>query len=260
DSSAEWQDVSVAGGYSVPSDDLWSFTQWGNQILAVNIDDPTQTYTMGTSALFANLAGSPPQARQIAVVRDFVVVGDTWDGVDGFQTQRVRWSAIGDPTSWTVSAATQSDFQDLSGPNGTVKKVIGGEFGTIFQERAITRMTYVGSPAIFQFDTIEESRGTPASGSVVKLGRNIFYLGDDGFYVFDGVQSTPISHNKISKTFLDDLDTDYYHRITAALDPINQIIMWSYPGSGNSNGTPNRVVSFNYSQDAKYRWSYSEIE
>jgi hypothetical protein len=40
-----------------------------------------------------------------------------------------------------------------------VQKVVGGEYGLVFQERAVWKMTYIGSPVIFQFDLIERSRG-----------------------------------------------------------------------------------------------------
>jgi len=258
-SSAAWSDVSKVGGYTTSSDDVWEFTQWGNQILATNYTDTIQTYTMGTSSAFADLSGTPPKARHIGVVRDFVVVANTNDS-DGALPYRVRWCAIGDPTNWTVSSVTQADYQNLDGPGGWCQKVIGGEYGVIFQERAIWRMTYVGSPAIFQFDQVESGRGTPAPGSVVKVGNFIAYLGIEGFYIFDGQQSISIGANRIDKTFYDDLDQNYLFNISSAVDPAQQIIYWAYPGVGNSSGRPNKILMYNYSPSATKRWSYAETE
>jgi hypothetical protein len=254
-----WGDVSVVGGYTCAPDSNWNFAQWGEQILATQIADPIQTFTIGTSSAFADLAASAPKARYIGVVRDFVVVGNTDDVSDGAVPFRVRWSAIGDPTDWTVSATTQADFQDLNSANGWVNGIVGGEYGIIFQERAITRMTYVGSPSVFQFDEIESGYGTNAPGSICKIGTMTAYLGEDGFYVFDGTSSTPISHNMVSKSFYNDLDQSYMHRIYAVVDPINQVIFWAYPGASNVSGNPNKVIMFNYAQSSKKRWSTAEI-
>ncbi len=253
-----WGDISKVGGYTTGAEERWEFTQWGEQILATNFADPIQEYTMGTSALFADLGGSPPQARHITVVRDNVVVGNTYDAVDGNKPNRVRWSGIGSSILWTPSVTTQSDFNDLQGDGGWIQQVVGGEIGTIFQERAITRMTYVGSPIIYQFDKVEEGRGTPAAGSVTKIGSAIPYLGIDGFYIFDGQQSISIGSNKIDKTFYTDLDQTYMNRISSTVDPINQIIFWASPGQQNVGGNPNRIWAYNYSPNAKKRWAYAD--
>jgi hypothetical protein len=256
--SASFSDVSKVSGYTTGSDENWYFTQWGQQILATNFADDIQEFTMGTSSVFANLGGSPPRARYISVVRNNVMVANTYDASDGSVPYRVRWSGVGSATSWTPSVTTQSDFQDLDGEGGWCMQVVGGEIGTIFQERSIWRATYVGSPLVYQFDEVERGRGTPASGSVTKIGSAIPYLGIDGFYIFDGQQSVPIGADRIDKTFYADLDKSYYHRISSTVDPINKIIFWASPGQQNTGGNPNRIWAYNYSPNAKKRWAYSD--
>jgi hypothetical protein len=257
--SAAWSDVSKSGGYNLAEGENWSFTQFGNRILATNINDPIQSYSIGTSSVFADLAATAPQARYITALRNFVLVGNTFDG-DGSVPNRIRWCAFGDPTSWTVSASTQSDFQDLDARNGWVKQVSGGEYGVVFQEKAISRVNYTGSPVVFQIDTVEENRGTQASNSVIKVGNFHFYLGLDGFYVFDGNQSISIGENKVDKTFFADLDTTYMQNIFAGVDYTKKIVLWAYPGAGNSDGRPNKILLYNYAQNAMKRWSYAEFD
>lgn len=257
--AATHTDVSKVGGYAVGADDVWEFAQIGFVVLATNFADPIQAWTLGTSTEFADLSASAPKARHIATVRNFVVTGNTEDS-DGTLPHRVRWSALNDPTSWTVSSATQSDFQDLAGKGGWVQKVIGGEFGVIFLEREIWRMTYVGSPAVFQFDAVEEQRGTPAPGSCIKVGNWIFYLGRDGFYIFDGQESIPIGANRIDRTFWADVDQSYLWNMWTAVDPDDQIIYLAYPGTGNAAGRPNKILMYNYSPNATKRWSYAETD
>ncbi len=134
---------------------------------------------------------------------------------------------------------------------------IGGTDGAVFLEDAIYRMQYEGPPTIFRFDKVEKARGTPAPKSIVNIGPLAFYIGNDGIYAFDGAQSTPIGASKIDKTFFADLDQNYLDRITGIADPINKIVMWSYPGSGNTNGTPNKIIAFNWQVG---RWAEGEIE
>lgn len=258
-SSATYSDVSrLAGGaYSTGTDEQWNFTQFGRQVVATNFNNAVQVYTMGSSSNFAALGGSPPKARYCTIVKnDFLVLGDLDTG-----TYKVQWSPQGNISgTWGTDAATLADSQDLNSEFGFVRQVVGGAYGTIFQEQAITRMTFVGSPLAFTFDQMETGKGTQAPGSVCKIGNAIFYLGLDGFYIFDGSQSIPIGANKIDKTFFADLDQNYMDRIRSVADLRKMIVYMSYPGSGNTGGRPNRMMVYNYSPNAQRRWARVDID
>lgn len=240
----------VGGAYSTGTLDWWEMAQWGNTVIAVNGADATQVITLG-SPNFTALGGSPPKARHIGVVRDFVVLGNVDDGTA--YPNRVQWSGINNSASWAVSASTQADYQDLQGDGGWVQKVVGGEYGLVFQERAVWKMTYVGSPIIFQFDMIERNRGAFSPQSCIGWGNMVFFLADDGFYMIVGGSSAiPIGAGKVDSTFLTDLRTAYAYRISAAIDPTNKLVMWAYPGSGSTDGTLNKIIIYNW---AAKRWS-----
>lgn len=249
--SSTMTDTSKGGGYNCAVDSYWEFAKWGNKCIATNFDDNPQIITMGGSA-FADLTGTPPKARHVTAVRDFVVFGNTFDGTDGSVPNRLRWSGLNDETAWTVSVTTQSDYQDLQGNGGWVQNIFGGDRGVVFQERAIWLMTYVGSPVVFQFDQVEEARGAFLSRGTIKVGSVIYYVADDGFYAFSGGQSIPIGKGKVDKTFLADLNQSYRHRVTCAAFPSDKVVVWSYPGSGSANGTPNKLLLYNW---ASNKWA-----
>lgn len=241
-----WSDVSIVTGYTAAN---WEFTQFGNDVYAVDINENIQYYTMGTSTLFADLVAI--KAVTIASSEKFVMVGNTYDATDGNVPHRVRWCAIGDPTDWTVAAATQADYQDLNSNHGEVKKVVkAGDFYA-FQEKAITRLAYVGSPEVFSVDTFETSRGAKYTGSVASIGDMVFYLAEDGFYMMRHSQSVPIGADKVNKTFFTDLHGTFGSRIKASIDPINNLVIWAYP-SVASNGELDKQIIFNWKNN---RWS-----
>lgn len=254
-SSSTLSNSSKVGGYATAAEERWEFAKWGETVIATNFSDAVQSSTIGAAA-FADLAGSPPKARHIGVVRDFVVLGNIFDSGDGNVPHRVRWSAINNPESWTIDAATQSDEQDLP-EGGWVRGIVGGEYGVVFMERQIVRMTYVGSPVIFQFDVVESSRGTLIPGSIAKLGATIFYWAPDGFYALtNGATSQPIGIEKVDRTLGADLDLDNLHRVSSAVDPVNKVVVWAYP-SVSSDGTPDKLAIYNWSTN---RWSQAEVE
>lgn len=254
-----WTDVS-GSTYSTAADDRWEFIPWDNLVISTNFTDNIQVKTVG-SGNFADLSGSPPQARHIAVVKDVVVVGNTFDAVDGYKPNRVRWSGINDETAWTVSATTQADFQDLQNKGGWIQGIVGGDYGIIFQEYAITRMSYIGSPLVFQFDLLENNRGAYAPGSIVPIGDNIAYISHEGFFVFDGRQSIPIGQGKVDDSFFASTglyahDTQYADRINSAIYPNEHIICWSYSSiNADPEGVNDIILFYNYSPAAKKRWS-----
>lgn len=245
-----WTDKSIAGGYTTGADEFWEFAHWGNKILGVNFTDNPQQLTLG-GANFSNLT-TDLKARHIGIVRDFVVVGNTFDSTDGNRPNRVRWSAINDEASWTVSSATLADFQDLEGEGGWVQRVIGGEQGWIFQENSIWRMQFVGSPLVWQFDEVAPGYGTQSPASVVQVGDTIFFLGKDGFYRMDGGHITPIGQNKVDATFFADVDTGSMDRVSGVADPAAKRIFWAYPGVGSSGGNPNKILCYDWGVN---RWS-----
>jgi len=245
-------DVSKAGGYSTLPDDIWDFTQFNDYVIATNFTDPVQGFQLGTATEFSDLAASAPKARYCARIKDFVVLANINDGVD-LRPNRVQWSPFDDPTGdWSISSTTQADYQDLNSERGWIKRIVGGEYGVVFQERAISRMQYVGDDIVFQFDEVETGRGTQSPFSVVKVGNQIFYLGHDGFYLFNGSSSIPIGAGKVNKTFLADLDDNYVDRVTAAYDAKESIIYVAYPGASNFSGYCNKMLAYSLTEN---RWS-----
>ena len=208
-----------------------------------------------TGSNFADLSADAPKAKYIAVVRDFVMTGYTNDPTDGNKPYRVRWSGIGDHTSWAISAATQADFQDIA-DLGDVTGLVGGEYATILLEKGIVRAHYIGSPLIFQFDPVETGRGCKVPGSVCNVGNSVFFLADDGFYMFDGQQSVPIGAEKVNRFFLEDWDSAYAKNMSASADPVKQIIVWSYASRQAINGQPDKLIIYNYALD---KWSTANV-
>jgi len=253
-----------AAAYTTASTDQWYFVQYGNRAIAVNgHTDAPQTFLMGTDAAFSDLGGSPPQAKHVAVINNFVMLGNIDDATDGVVPNRVHWCAIDDPTDWPTigssdAAQKQSDRQDL--PNGNsveaITGAIGGVDGAVFMRNSVYRVNYEGSPLVFSFTEVERGRGTLAGKSVVNVGPFAFYLAEQGFFSFNGTTSTPIGSQKVDSYFFADLDLNYVDRVTGVADPVNKVVIWSYPGAGNVDGTPNKIIAYNWETD---RWSYGEV-
>lgn len=243
-----WTDVSKAAGTytDLDADAQWRFVQFNNLVIAVQANAPPQLFTLGSSTEFADLGGSPPQAAYIDVVGQFVVLS----GLSSNKT-RVRWSAIGDPTGWTTGT-NQSSYQDLP-DGGIVRGVAGGEFGTIFQDQAIRRMSYIpGSPLIFQIERISQDHGLYAPYSLIRAGDKLFFHSAKGFHRIDpGGYPVQIGRERVDRTFFADLDKGNLQLFVGAADPRSSRVFWSYKSANGDTGLYDKILGYDYALD---RW------
>lgn len=253
-----WVDVS---GPSAPYGvDNWEFTKFGDRVIGAGFQTDLQSWDLASSVAFADLPGSPPRARRIATVRDFVMLGDTdingGGGGSNVGPNFIQWSGYNNSELWTPSLSTQSDFQELFGRGGRVQRIVPGEYAVIFTEQSIWRADYAGPPIIFQIDEVERKRGTPAPNSVAWSGGYVWYYGYDGFYVFDGRQSQPISANRVALWFARNAATDALDSMRAAVDRRNRLVIWAFRTS-SSSPINNRLIIYNWQAD---KWSYAEVD
>lgn len=255
DSDNTWD--SVGSGYSMSAEDRWNWTIYGVYLVAVGgLNVAPQVWNLSSGTSFGALNSDAPNARYSAAINDFLMLGHTYNATQGVRQDQIWWSAKGDPTSWpTVGTASAISVQSSSRQipdGGAIMGIlggVGGADGAVFGESRIWRITYVGPREIFQLDPVERSRGVYAAGSLVQVGRIAYYLAEDGFFAFDGVQSVPIGAGKWDRYVLDDLDDSNKSYVWSAVDTNSKIILWAYPGANNSDGLPNRIFVWNYVSD-----------
>jgi len=235
--------VSKTGNYS--SVVKWNFTQFGNTIIAANNVNKLQGYTLGSSTTFDDLSADAPVAEYVTVVRDFVVAASL-DG--GSNANKVQWSNINDETNWTTGAASQSDYQIIS-DGGNIHGMTGGEVGLIFLDRAIVRMSYIGSPLFFQFDTISRGVGCVEGNTVVQYGSMTYFLGADGFYSCDGTTVTAIGTQKVDAWFYANANPSKLNLMSSTIDPFRKIVVWKFI----DNFAQNTLLIYNWQVQ---KWSY----
>jgi hypothetical protein len=237
-----WTDVSrvTGGAYSTAADGRWTFAQFGDFLIAANGTDAPQVFNMASATNFSNLGGSPPQSAFAGTIREFGILAK-----NATANNRIRWSAIGNIADWIASATTLSDYQDFP-EGGSIMGFVGGEYGVVFQERAIQRMSFEGPPTVFRFDKITNFLGCRAEGSIASYENLIFFLSDDGFYMLrGGAELVPIGSEKVDRWLEGNIDSSYLYRISAAIDPINKLYVVGF-ASNTGNGVADQLLVYNW--------------
>jgi hypothetical protein len=244
DSSDASLDALTTTGYSTVEG--WDVTQFGSKMILANGQDKLQSYEIGVSTYVTDLAAAAPTGKFVTVVRDFVVSAN-----DGTDANKVYWSDINDETDWTPGAASQSDTQIIP-DGGDITGLAGGEYGLVFLERAIYRMSYTGSPFFFQFDAISRTLGCISNGSIAQYGGLTYFLADDGFYVCDGQSTKPIGAEKVNRWFFENaIPGEIPTGMSTTVDPIRKLVIWKF---NNTFGGKNMLI---YSINLD-RWSYAD--
>jgi hypothetical protein len=200
--------------YASTVDERWQFEQFGDYVVAVNINDNPQVFEIGVSTNFADLAGSPPRARYIKAWGDFLALMN----LSGNEN-RVHWSALNDITGWTPGT-NNSDYQDF--PDGGV--VQGSSSATnpfVILKRAIYAGTFVpGSVEIFTFTKIHEDRGAAAPYSIASRGSFTIFADSGGLFQLNSDGSViPIGFEKIDRTVFGRITGPDLTALFAEIDP-----------------------------------------
>jgi hypothetical protein len=244
DSSDASLDAVTTTGYTAVEG--WDVTQFGAKMILANGQDKLQSWTLNSSTYFGDLSASAPITKYVTVVRDFVVAAN-----DGTDTSKVYWSDINDETDWTPGSASQSDTQILP-DGGDITGIAGGEYGLIFLERAIYRMSYTGSPFFFQFDAISRSLGCISNGSIAQYGNLTYFLADDGFYVCDGQSTKNIGSEKVNRWFFDNaIPGEIFTGMSATVNPVTKLIIWKFNNTFGGNSMLMYSIDLN-------KWSYAD--
>lgn len=244
------------GIYTLSANEQWSFTQWRNYIFATHYEGPVQ-WSVINGAGFGSVITSlrAPRARHIALVnRDFIVLGNTFDSVDGDRPTRVWWSARADPRNFNPDITTQAGFEDLDADDGAVQGIVGSEYGTIVMQKGIWRMTYEGGEVIFRFDKVIRNKGCISPGSIASFGRTVYFWDEDGPYAFDGTQAQPIGDGKIASTAINQLNQESRAWISCAIIPRQTVVLWAIP---TNSPLADKLYIYNWKTG---RWSYAEVE
>lgn len=241
----------LSGGAYAPNEH-WAFNLFGNYVSAWNGIDGPQLFELDVDTNFAQMPGSPPVGRYACNAREQVMIGRLAD-----DPTAVAWCGIDDLATWGTNPSKLSDRQKLTGDGGWVMALVGKQSPHIWRERAIHVATFDGPPYGWRFDKLDTERGTMFPASVIGFGALSFGICDDNFYVFDGVTSRPISEDKWGEFFFRDLDQGYPDRVYGAIDPVNKLLVWAYPGQGSIGGQPNHAILFHWPSG---RGAFAEID
>lgn len=264
------------GGSPVITLRQWSLDNWGQVLVASPSNGPVYEWTptssgpnipVGIGNDAARISNAPTNSIGMFVAmpqRQMVCYGSNLNSATGGATPvwgtqdplLVNWSDVDDYTVWTASTTNQAgSFRIASG-----SRIVGGIQAPLqaylWTDIEMWAMNYIGYPLVYGFTKLGVGCGLLARRGAAKIGPNIYWIGQNGFFVFDGSAVRPLQCNVWDQIFNSSidagLDLNYADAVFAAPNSHFNEIFWFYPTVG-SNGVVTSYVKYNIVDNV---WDY----
>jgi hypothetical protein len=177
----------------------------------------------------------------VAIARwgNFLVAGGAHfgaiSGAYGF-----RWSAFNNPISWAPSQTTLAGAADVGNENyGPLTGLHGGRYNLLFQEKAVSRVSFVGPPTYWNQTVISETEGAINHRCIVQVDDFVYFISRNGVCVTNGAGVENLSRGKVSEWLMARLLTyngdngaimsaEVYETLHGVHDAANKQVRWLY--------------------------------
>lgn len=167
-------------------------------------------------------------------------------GSDG----QVKWSNQNEPRNLTSGDAGQDRVTDKKIVKGLPIRGSGKSPSVLlWSVDSLIRMSYIGGPAVFQFDTLTNQTSVLSTNGIIEYDGVFYWAGLDRFMVYNGaVQELPNDTNL--NYFYDNLNFAHRQKVFAVKVPRYGEIWWFYPVVGEEECS--RAVIYNVREKIWY--------
>lgn len=244
----DFTEASKVGGYNTDPAGRWTSVSFGALALFSNGVDPLQKITIDGGAAFADLGGSPPVGRYLAVCKDYVIVG--WLSTDATASQ---WCETSNPEGWSIGSGG-GDIQPI--PDcGQVTGVIGGDYFLVLMERGVHRFDFIGGDIVFQRRQIAFGVGCSIPGTANGFNDRAFFYHTTGFYqCVSGSVPIPIGDQQVNKYFKARLAQGGEFYVFSAIDPSNSLYLVGFCSNGAAGSPIVEIMAFKWDLGPVGQW------
>src|SRR6056300_1611883 len=239
------------GTYGTPRPDTgniveattWSLDNWGEYLVACSTaDGRILEWQLGTTSKAAAISGAPTSNSGIIVTEERFIFAL---GAGG-NPRKVQWCDREDNTTWTPAATNEA---------GDIELQTSGQIQTAIRTRGQTLIItdidahtarYIGPPYVYGFERVGTSCGIISRQAAADVDMGVFWMGNGGFFRFDGNLVSEIPCDVHDYVF-GDINTSQKSKTWAFTNGQFGEIWWFY---ASSNSTEiDRYVAFDYKEN-----------
>lgn len=220
----------------------WSLDNWGEYLVACHTEDGRLLeWQLDTSVKAAVVANAPTNNSGIIVTEERFIFAL---GAGG-NPRKVQWCDREDNTTWTPAATNEAGDIELQ-TSGQIMTAIRTKGQTlILTDVDAHTARYAGPPYVYGFERVGTSCGVISRKAVADVDVGVFWMGQRGFYLFDGnsVNELPC---EVHDYVFGDMNPAQQSKIWSLNNGQFGEVWWFYP-SANSTEI-DRYVVFDYKE------------
>ncbi len=228
----------------------WSFSTWGEELIASPNWDGKIYKWVPDAAIAVEItgdAGEVPQMNRAILVsneRHMIAIGaGDWGGaVFTKNLRRIAWSTSEDNEEWNPSLINSAGDLELNTKGIAMAAAKFRNEILIWTDIDMHRMAYIGAPFYYSLQKLSPAAGVLSIQAQVVTSQFAFWVGPQGFYIYDGAVRELIPD--ISDFYTDDVTRTETGKVCCGHNPnFNEV--WTFYPSRNSLEIDSYVV-WNY--------------
>jgi len=237
---------------SVPQEaTTWSLDNFGEDLVACHYDDGRILIwdTSSTPTTASALTNAPTSNLGLVVTEERFIFAL---GAGG-NSRLVQWCDFEDNTIWTPSTTNQAGSQELQTSGQIVLGIRTRGQTLIVTDVDAHAARYSGPPYIFNFQRVGTSCGAISRKAAADVDMGVFWMGQRGFFRFDGNSVSEIPCDVHDYVF-GDFNVAQQSKVWAVANGQYGEIWWFYCSSSSTE--IDRYVAFDYKEN---HWLIGEL-
>jgi hypothetical protein len=153
-------------------------------------------------------------------------------GADG-DPRKVAWCDQEDNTLWTPASTNQAGSQILQTVGQCMASVRTTGQTLVLTDIDAHRAVYVGPPFVYQFERVGTACGLIARKAVASTDAGVFWMGANGFFVFDGSSVRELKC-EVHDFVFNNINPAQISKSWAVSNGQNAEIWWFYPSANST--------------------------
>ena len=229
----------------------WSLDTWGEYLMACSSKDgKIYEWQLNTGVVAQVVANAPVNNKGLVVTEERFVFAL---GAGG-NPRKIAWCDQENNTSWTPAATNQAGDFELQ----TVGQIMCGlrmrGRTLILTDNDAHVAQYSGAPFVYGFERVGTACGVASRRGAVAIDEGAFWMGQNGFFTFDGSVASEIPC-EVSDYVFGDMNPSQITKVYAVHNSQHGEIWWFYP-SGTSTEN-DRYVALDYKEG---HWTTGELD
>lgn len=239
------------GANSFQEADTWSLDNFGEYLVACSTSDgKLYEWQLNTASLAAQITNAPTSCKGLVVTEERFIFALQAGG----NRRKIAWCDREDNTTWTAAATNEAGDLELQ-TSGEIMCGVRMRGRTLILTTVDAHIaTYQGPPYVYGFERVGTACGTVSRKSAVAVDQGAFWMGSEGFFVFDGSVAKKMNCDVIDAVF-GDINYNQISKAFAVNNSEHSEIWWFYPSNGSTEN--DRYVYYDYLGN---HWGIGQID